>query len=263
MRPRLKLVASLTIAAVCLATVAAGCGGSGNGDEGRVDREGLSGRSFASTEVSGRELVPGTEVSISFKGGTLNAAAGCNGMFGRFQLDGDRLTVPMTGSTQMGCEPDRHEQDQWLSDFLADGATIELDGNQLTLTGDDATIVLHEPGGGEPTITGITWQLGIIVDPRDVASGVPGGRKRATLTIASDGRIAYTSGCNGGSGTVEIGADTVLFKRASWTEMHCRGPTMKVERAMRKVFDGEAAMSTGRHNLILTRRGTSLTFRPR
>ncbi len=94
---------------------------------------------------------------------------------------------------------------------------------------------------------------------------MPHGRKQATLEISDDGNATWTSGCNGGGGTVEIKPGAIVFERASWTEMFCPGPVMKVERAMQKVFDGEAAMSSGpgQRNLILSWKGISLTFRPR
>src|SRR5690606_26819340 len=113
----------------------------------------LDGRSFTSTEVAGHKLVPGTGLSISFEGGNLNAGAGCNGMFGEFDLEDDRLSVPSLASTKRGCDPDRHEQDRWLGESLSGGPTAELAGNKLTLTGADAAISFREPDS-EITLTG-------------------------------------------------------------------------------------------------------------
>ncbi len=255
-KPRVLFAAMISIA-----VLAVGCGGSS--DDGPVDEESLDGRSFISKEVTGHELVAGTEVSISFSGDSVNAVAGCNAMFGKFQLDGDRMTVPMLGSTKVGCDPARLKQDRWLSDFLSGGATVSLDGEELTLTEDDVELVFHEPIAGDSSLIGVTWELETVIDPEGVATNVPGGKKQATLEFSNGGTIAYGSGCNGGSGKVKVGDGTIVFEMVSWTEMLCQGPVMKVERAMEKVMQGEVDSEIEVSELSLSRKGTTLVFRAR
>lgn len=261
MSPRLKSCASLIAVVACLAGVAAGCGGSSGGSDGEgIDAASLDGRTFTSTEVTGHELVAGTDLSISFEGDILSASAGCNSVFGEYRLDGDRLTVPKPGSTMRGCEPELLKQDQWLSDFLVAGADLESEEGELTLTGEDATIVLDEAVQGDRDITGVTWKLESM-GSGGVVTNVSGARTTATLRI--DGHFAeYQSGCNGGSGQVEIGEGTMELRTASWTEMACKGQVMKVERAMQRVFDGEMSVAFNGPNLVLSRNGASLEFRP-
>lgn len=261
MSPRLKSCASLIAAVACLAGVAAGCGGSSGGSDGDgIEPASLDGRTFTSTGVTGHELVAGTDLSISFEGDILSASAGCNSVFGEYRLEGDRLTVPKPGSTMRGCEPDLLKQDQWLSDFLVAGADVESEEGTLTLTGEDATIALDEAVQGDRTITGVTWKLESMGSGGAVTN-VWGGPRTATLRI--DGHFAeYQSGCNGGSGQVEVREASIEFRTASWTEMACKGQVMKVERAMQQVFDGEASVAFDGPNLVLSRNGTTLEFRP-
>ena len=44
--------------------------------------------------------------------------------------------------TEIGCDPPRHDQDEWLSGFLTSSPTVTLSGNELTLTKDTTTIEL-------------------------------------------------------------------------------------------------------------------------
>src|SRR4026209_2965778 len=52
----------------------------------------LDGRTFLSTDVTGTSLVPGSQVRLTFKDGSLSANGGCNSMTGDYTVAGDRLT---------------------------------------------------------------------------------------------------------------------------------------------------------------------------
>jgi len=144
MEPR-RQERALALALVLAALALVGCGGS-DGEDPAVpaDPAALDGRSFASTAVTGRELVPGTTVAISFDGGGLSASAGCNAIFGPYRLAEGRIRVASLGETKRGCEPDRLAQDRWLVGFLEAGPEAEAEGEGLTLTGGGATIELAE-----------------------------------------------------------------------------------------------------------------------
>ncbi|WP_182346133.1 META domain-containing protein [Tomitella gaofuii] len=95
----------------------------------------LDGAVFTSTAVTGHELVPGSTIEATFQGDTASLHAGCNRLFGGYTIVDGTLTVPQAASTMMACEPALMEQDQWLTQLLAAGATIGLDGDALTLAG--------------------------------------------------------------------------------------------------------------------------------
>jgi heat shock protein HslJ len=130
------------------ALLAAGCGDDddGDGDDaeaaagGGVTAEDLDGRSFTSTELSGRELVDGSEIVLTFEDGNISAVAGCNSMSGGYSIDEDELEVGELAQTMMACDEELMAQDDWLAAFLADGPTIQLEGDVLTLSDDGTTL---------------------------------------------------------------------------------------------------------------------------
>lgn len=76
------------------ATLLAGCGDGAPDAETRTGATAtaprttdLAGHSFASTEVRGRTLVPGSEVTIAFEAKRLHANAGCNGLVGTWSVE--------------------------------------------------------------------------------------------------------------------------------------------------------------------------------
>ncbi|HET9771205.1 MAG TPA: META domain-containing protein, partial [Acidimicrobiia bacterium] len=108
------------------------------------------GRTFLSTSVTenGRPkpLVEGTRISLRFDGDRrhVGAQAGCNSMGGPASFEGGKLVVDDLATTEMGCDPPRHAQDEWVADFLTGRPTWALDGPVLTLETGTARIVLED-----------------------------------------------------------------------------------------------------------------------
>jgi heat shock protein HslJ len=177
----------------------------------------LSGRSFEATEVTGHELVEGSTIELFFDDDRLSARAGCNSMNGGYTITDGVLEVPMMASTMMACEEALMAQDTWLSTFLADGAEVALDGDTLTLTGADAAITLTEVADTE--LVGTTWIVtGTVAN--EAVSSVPADGV-ASMTIADDGAVAVETGCNSGSGTVEVTDTTLTFGPIASTLRAC------------------------------------------
>ena len=110
----------------------------------RLSLDDLDGRAFASVRVDGHQLVRDTQVRLGFDGDALQANAGCNHLFGTLALEGDTLTTSNLGGTEMGCPDGLADQDAWLSEFLAAGPEVALDGETLTLSKDGVVIELVE-----------------------------------------------------------------------------------------------------------------------
>ncbi len=126
------------------------------------------------------------------------------------------------------------EQDTWLAEFLTSSPEISLDGDTLTLTGSDATISL-EAVAATP-LEGTTWVLTGTVATEAISS-LPADAE-ATLTI-TDGQAAIQTGCNSGSGTVEITDTTMTFGPIAITKMACPEELTTLENSVLAVFDGE------------------------
>lgn len=129
------LACALAVSAVLGACAADGSGGGPD----------LAGKVFVATEVTGYELVDGSTLRLTFEDRSVSAQAGCNTIFGAATWDDGTLTPARElARTSMGCVEGLAEQDDWLSEFLAAGPSIELDGTTLTLDDGRATITLEQ-----------------------------------------------------------------------------------------------------------------------
>ena len=87
-----------------------------------VDLASLDGTAYVSTRVEGRELVPGSEIQLLFEDDVMSVSAGCNTMFGAYEMTGTTLAwVSEPASSMMACEPELADQDIWLSELFTTG----------------------------------------------------------------------------------------------------------------------------------------------
>lgn len=105
----------------------------------------LAGKTFVSTQVTGHELVDGSEVRLIFQTDRISVQAGCNTLNGGATWDEGALVVtqPMA-RTMMACAPDLMAQDDWLEGFLTSEPALSLDGATLTLGDSTEGITLDE-----------------------------------------------------------------------------------------------------------------------
>lgn len=109
-----------------------------------VDARMLQGHTYVATSVTGRELVADTTIELAFEAGSMSATAGCNTMFGAFDVDRGVLSwADDVASTMMACPEDLTGQDDWVRGLLVEGAGVTADGSSLTLESGDVTIDLE------------------------------------------------------------------------------------------------------------------------
>lgn len=219
----------LALAAVGLAA----CGSDSSSSSGSAPLE-LDGSTFESTAVEGYDLVSGSVIKLGFADGSLSANAGCNTMAGGYTLDGDVLTAPALISTMMACDEALMAQDTWLSGLLSSSPTVALDGDTLTVTGSDATITMAKQA--PVAIDGTKWVLSGTVANEGISS-LPADAV-ASLTI-TDGQAAVETGCNNGSGTVEVADTTLTFGPLATTRKACTEELNTLEAFTVSVLDGE------------------------
>jgi heat shock protein HslJ len=134
-------VQALGCALLACALVGA-CSGDESSGSGSTD---LAGKVFVSTGVEGSGLAEITSIRMTFEDGSVSAIAGCNTIFGGATWDDGTLTVDgELARTTMGCDDALSAQDDWLSEFLSSGPSVELDGSTLTLDDGVATITLEQ-----------------------------------------------------------------------------------------------------------------------
>ena len=230
-----------------------------------VASEQLDGRTFRGADVTGHDLVGGTEVALTFQDGQLSANAGCNTSTGAFTLEGGVLrTEGERATTMMGCPPDLEAQDQWLAEFLSDGAEASLDGDVLTLTAGEVAMVLSAAGEDALPLTGTTWVLDSIIEG-ETASNVPAGSEPPTILIGEDAMAELFTGCNTGGASVAVtGDDALSFGPIRLTKKMCDEAAMSLESTVLAVLESTPKFTiTGERGLTLTAAdGTALEFRP-
>jgi heat shock protein HslJ len=219
----------------------------------------LDGRTFLSTGIGGAELVPGTQVRLSFADGNLNAQAGCNIMGGTYTIEGDRLRTTQLSMTEMGCDEPRHAQDEWLAAFVGN-VTFVLEGDTLVLTDGPVRLTLTDKEVVTPdqALEGTRWVLDGIVSG-DAVSSVPAG-VTASITIAG-GRVDVEAGCNMGGGPVEATDDTLTFGPIATTKMACEAGPASVESAVLGVLSGTVDYTIDANVLTLDAGHAGLNFR--
>ncbi|MEQ4207631.1 META domain-containing protein [Actinopolymorpha sp. B17G11] len=218
----------------------------------------LRGRTYLSTEVTDsgapRALVDGTRISLQFTDdGRLLANAGCNSMSGEVSLDDSRLDVGGgLATTEMGCDPARHEQDEWLAKLFDTSPEWRVDGDRLILTSGESRIVLLDRKVAQPDrpLTGTRWKLTTIIDG-EVASSVPKLDKTPDLTFTKGGEVRGFSGCNGFGGEATVSGSTIAFGSLQGTLIACPGAAGEVERTVLDVLKGDVQFTIDADQLRL------------
>jgi len=207
------------------------------------------GRTFLSTAVTEngqpKPLVAGTRITLNFvaDGHRLGAQAGCNQMGGPASFQGGRLVVNDMATTEMGCDPPRHAQDEWLAGFLTSRPQWSLDGPTLTLDNGTARVVLDDREVANPDrpLRGTKWVVDTIIEGES-ASSVPAGAE-AYMVFGDDNHFSGNAGCNGMGGDSVIHEDTstITFSGVLTTKMACQEDRMRLERAVLATLDGDVA----------------------
>ncbi len=107
------------------------------------------------------------------------------------------------------------DQDNWLAALLTAGCDLSVADDLITMVSGTTTIVLQDEQTAAPDapLVMMLWTLGTIIDG-DAASSVPAGDP-ATLTFGSGLPKAFVeTGCNTGSGEVEIGDGSLTLSRS-------------------------------------------------
>lgn len=225
--------------------------------------DGLVGRTFLSEKVteegSPRELVADTRIRLEFHDdGRLDADAGCNHLFGTVTIGDETLELEAMGATEMGCDPARHDQDAWLTEFLTASPTWALSDDRLTLTRGSTQVVLLDREVADPDrpLVGTTWVVDTIirgVGPDAAASSVPAGAEGSAWLKIDGERFAGHTGCREVSGMVTVDGDTLRFADTVQTDQACPPESEHVDEVMTTIVTGaEVALEIEAARLTLT-----------
>ncbi|TDV36801.1 META domain-containing protein [Actinophytocola oryzae] len=205
----------------------------------------LRGRTFIATEVTedGKPREMTAELSVEFTDdGRLIARAGCNMMQGEVDTSDSKITIggEGLGMTGMGCDPERHEQDSFVSSVLGSTPSWELAGDRLTITSGTTTFEMapRELVTPDRDLVGTTWELDTVVDGQ-TASSMPAGAEPVTLVFDGTKVVADTH-CNGVTAEYTVSGDTIVFDLGVMTKMACPPEIMLGEDAVVDVLSGDA-----------------------
>lgn len=276
MRPR---VAGLLVGPLCLlATVA--CGGGASEDPGlgaapgfaptttsttappQLTGAALDGRSFATEEIDGYDLVDGTDLRMTFANGLLTAYAGCSSMVAPYELESGRLSwraSPVVASAM--CLGDRRLQDLWVRDRLLEGVEASLVGGQLRLRTDDLSTDLDQIGEVQApedadgaALLDTRWVL-VRAIGTDGPLEIPSGAAAPTLRISSNSVADIFTGCNQGTAPVVIerGGSSIEFGEIAITDVSCGERETALEERVAAVLDGPTGSAVSGRRLTITK----------
>jgi len=245
------------LALVAILATAVGCAGS---------TVSVADRTFLSVAVTDggavRPLVPGTRIRLDFRATDLGASAGCNSIGGTYRIENGRLVFEGGAMTEMGCDQERHAQDDWLSELLASKPTARLTGDELILESGTIVIRLLDRKIVEPDValTGPTWTVVSIISG-DAVSSIPDGAV-ATLDFKADGTLSVNTGCNQGGGTWKAVGTGIEVSALMLTKKACQGAGGQLESAVVGVLGaGQIVAAISSNMLTLQAGGNGLQLR--
>ncbi|MFC9994218.1 META domain-containing protein [Nocardia sp. NPDC127526] len=238
---------------VLLAVTLAAAGCSSGSDTDPQPEATPMGKEYVSTKVEGLPIPGGGPLNLGFKDNRVMASAGCNSASGPVTLNGNVLETGQLAMTLIGCPEPTAGADGWMTGLLESKPTWKLDGPNLTITGNGSTVTLLDRKVAHPDkpLTGTTWVVTSLVRPDAVVSSVALDEARPTLTIAPDGAVSGSAGCNRMTGTAEIAGNDVTFKIGT-TKMLCAPEVMEVETQVLGALDGKTTATVDSDMLTIS-----------
>jgi heat shock protein HslJ len=200
---------------------------------------GLAGRQFLLQSAQGYTLVTDTNLRVSFSddGQEFGFSAGCNSYGGPYTRCGDRLCTNGLGGTEIGCDPDRHTQDEWFADFFEASPRLTLAGASLTFQSESVTLELldREIADADRPLTGRLWSIDTFISggaaSSSPATAVP------TVQFAVDGSFQFFTTCNTGEGSYTRNGQTLTLANVSNTDVACASEANRfVEASVQRVL---------------------------
>lgn len=257
------------LAVLVVALVAAGLSGcaESDGSPGTTASTVPTGRTFVSTSVEGADIPGGGPLTLDFtEQDRVSVHAGCNRGSADVDFTDGTMTTGPIAMTLMACPGESSGADAWVTEFLQQLPSWQLDGENLELRNDTATITLTDRKVLDPDrpITGTAWTVTSLLSPDAVSTSAALERSAPQLTIGDDGAVTGNAGCNRITGQADVHSDTIVFGPLATTRMACPEDVAEVERAVLHVMNGEVRVSVDSDTMRLSKEdgyGLELTAR--
>ena len=195
-----------------------------------ADGYSFEGMDFVFQSGEGFRLI-GDRFSLSFTEDPreMNFSAGCNNHGGEYEVVDGVFEMAGMYATEMGCETELMEQDSFLATFFTSGPMIDHDGDTLTFTMAETTLVFVDENVAIPDqgLQDITWEIDTYFDG-ETASAY-NVNVMPNVYFASDGTFTANMGCNGAGGSYTDDAGTLTLSIDTMTEAICDGDLNTIE----------------------------------
>ena len=165
-----------------------------------------------------------TTVDVTFDGGELGGAAGCNRYFGSYSLgEANQLTLGSEmGSTQMACVPEVMDQEQQYLALLGRVEMVERIEDHLLLQDAGSATLLKFVAAEPAALESTEWQAAGINNGK---GGVVSTATTALSTaVFAGGQLSGMGGCNQFTATYETEGDQITIGPAAATRKLCNEP---------------------------------------
>ena len=183
--------------------------------------------------------------------GRVSGNAGCNHYFASYQVDGDKLTLGVIGSTEMFCqEPEGvMETESAFLKNLSNVAAFNIEGDRLVLLdqeGKKLLIFRHVP---EPTLTSHPWQLAAV--GKNEETPVSSITQQVRILFTEAGRVSGNAGCNDFKGNYRVEDNRIQIGPLATTRKMCKKSVMDVERDVLRGLEEAVTFHISSGQLVL------------
>ncbi|MFD8231044.1 META domain-containing protein [Streptomyces sp. NPDC059696] len=195
-----------------------------------------------SVTADGRTQKAPTGAHVTIDQGRAEGSLGCNTFSAEATVDGDRVRLGKTRSTEMACENKPMEFETALARTLS-GQELKatVDDGRLTLTTDRGDTVRLSEAKDAP-LAGTKWTV-----------TTPHADGRAHLTLdTKKGTVSGSLGCNKVHAKATVRDGHITLGPPARTRMMCEDSLMDDEKTLLRLFDGETEYRVDHQTLTLT-----------
>lgn len=232
----------VALALMLAAGAVSACGGSDDDPTpGRSDQAGgmierLGDRTWILDRAGSTPTIGGdSAVTLSVESGRMSGQAPCNTYNVEITLDGDRVELGPIATTRQACEPATNEAETTFLEALTQLDTIAVEGDRLTLTGDDVELVFDAQDPAQALVG--AWEIVNLASDDALASPLQG--TSPTIAFAEDGSLNANGGCNQIGAAWKLDGSSLSIDDGQRTLMACADPegVMEQEDALGVALD--------------------------
>ncbi len=256
---------TLLVTLIALVLLAAACGDDDTEPTQTTDGDPFGDTTWVLTdsEVDGSPLTLLDEnpITIARTDDGIGGTAACNSYGGGATIDGSSIDITELFQTEMACEPEVMDLETAYTSALGRVDTIAVDAETLTLTGEGVSLTFAaRPDEPDAPLVGTVWMLDTIIDGSSASTPIAGSDP--TLTIADDGTVSGTTGCNSLTGSIPFDDTTFEPAPLGSTRMACEPDLMDQEATVLRVLgDGPSWVIDGPLLTLTLDDGTALVYR--